>query len=222
MKKDYLSKGEKEFCEWLESIEFIDSIQGGGETMGGDAYTELLQFQGQLDGKIRNLMDREQQISSELAQLEVKLMDADSILDGTSDDFEEEIETLETEVTKIRRQISALQNPSLNGKYGELVKKFYAESVDTITGKHRKEFDAKVKELEKIKKQFLSKVKELGEIKRQSDSVTSRTMNLMLTIPGKKLGVPTLADGIISRPNRHAGAIFIDPITIYKLYKGVV
>jgi hypothetical protein len=107
----------------------------------------------------------------------------------------------------------------LEGKYGDLIRAVWNESVDEITGPLRQQFDAKVQELNEVRHIFLSLVAELGSIKRRADSITYSTMDLMQTMPGKKMGVPSLATGIISRQDRYSGPIFIDYQECDKAFK---
>jgi len=171
-----------------------------------------------LEARKLHLWHREQEIIKELTTLEAGLDEA--IITGSQQSVQESINTLKTELANVQRERYAVTNPPRNGILGDLVKAVWTETADQIRGPLRDEWDEKLTELNQAKAMFLKAVAELGEIKRRADSLTSWTTEMMFAVPGLKMAVPSLSTGLIMRPDRKEGPIYINHLEIEKHFNG--
>jgi hypothetical protein len=182
------------------------------------AYKKLMDFRADLQRRAAQLRGREREIINSLATQEAGLDEA--IITGGHQIVQEQIANLKTELASIQRELKALDNPPRTGILGDLVRGVWEEATDEITVDLRREWDAGVLELERARAMFLAAVAVLGEIKRKADSISSRITEAILAMPGPKLATPSLTTGIVSRPDRHEGPIFINPQESEKAFKG--
>lgn len=184
------------------------------------AYEKLLEFRAGLDSRIQILWSRHQEILGEMAELSQNMDEL--IIQGDGQDAQAELEELSIELSKIKRELSALQNPNPNGVLGKLITACWNEAVDELQGPMRKQYDTKMKEFEKAKKKYLLLVQELGEIKRKADYISNRASSLVETLPTlRKMAIPHLQTDIVITHDRRRGPIFMDEKEISKLYLGV-
>lgn len=182
------------------------------------AFQALQDFRADLSRRAWELRGKEQELTNELAGMEARLDEA--IVLGTHRAVQTDIDRLRAELAPLQREIQVLENPPPGGKLGALVKSAWGEAVSIITVDLRGEWNTEVVELEKAKAMFLKSVGTLGAIKRRADSLSSRITETMMAVPGPKLAAPALATGIISRPDRHEGFIFMDHLGIAKTFNG--
>ena len=102
---------------------------------------------------------------------------------------------------------------------GRLTKECWDEATRQITVEYRAEWNAELTELEKARTMFLAAVSALGAIKRKSDGVTAKITEAVMTA-GQKMAAPSLSTGIISRPDRKQGPIYIDPKDVELAFAG--
>jgi hypothetical protein len=130
---------------------------------------------------------------------------------------QDEMDGLASELGAVRRELAALQNPPMGGHLGDLIKGAWSEATNIITGELRKEWQAKAGELDTLKKSFLAVVGELGKIKAKADEVSAGLMESLMSIPGPKLAIPSLATGISER--HKTGIIYLDPQESERAFK---
>jgi hypothetical protein len=181
------------------------------------AFQKLQEFRADIKRRAALLRGRELKILTELAESEKDFPEA--AIQGGAKVAQEKIDGLASQLGAVRRELAALQNPPLGGRLGTLVKEAWQEATNIITGDLRKNWEAKVVELDELKKSFLAVVGELGKIKAKADGVSAGLMESLISMPGPKLAIPSLATGVSER--HKTGVIYVNPQESEKSFKGV-
>jgi hypothetical protein len=180
-----------------------------------EAYKRLIAFRADLDRRAAELRVQEAEIRTDLAELEEGLDEA--IILDVHRPIQEKIKETNQLLSNIQREIKALENPPQGGILGDLIKAVWKEAADEIQGPLREEWNSEMLVLEQARQIFLGTVSRLGEIKRKADVVRGRISEVLLSMPGPKLVVPSLATGVYEHSQK--GPIYIDPEESEKAFK---
>lgn len=181
------------------------------------AFKSLMGFMAELEARKWTVRQKERQLFDQLVDLEANLDEA--FVNNRGDEAQAAIDALRTELVGVQRELQALERPSPGGTLGRLTKDCWDEATRQITVEYRAEWNAELAELEKARTMFLAAVSALGAIKRKADGVTARITEAVMA-SGQKMAAPSLSTGIISRPDRKQGPIFMDEREVEKTFYG--
>jgi hypothetical protein len=178
-----------------------------------EAIQAFIGFMEGLENRIGTLQGEETGLLEKLAEKKETLREATIQGDGRA--ARAAVSRLEKRLSRIREEASALVDARDGRSRSQHMEKLRSEALveirETVAAKRKIWQEELRPRLEAKKAEFLELVELSGQLFREGNSLVGLFVSLTETMAGPKPGAPAFMTDLVIRPDRHVGAIFINP-----------